>query len=75
MKSHAVLRVAAGPSGRFPFPRCPKCSDLLFAAAASAHVDERHVRHAWACENCGHEFMTSVKLAFRRARTCRRTYS
>jgi ribosomal protein L37AE/L43A len=34
----------------------------LFAATASEHVSETHVRHVWSCESCGHEFSTFVDL-------------
>jgi transcriptional regulator NrdR family protein len=51
-----------------PFPSCPGCHTVMFAAAASAHVSERHIRHAWLCEDCGHAFTTTVRLTFRPAR-------
>lgn len=63
MKAHAALRVDAGEARRFPFPSCPNCSTLLFAATASAHVSEHHVRHAWVCEDCSHAFTTMVQIA------------
>jgi len=47
---------------RFGPPACPKCSDVLLAPAVSEHVNENIVRHFWACESCGHEFETTVRL-------------
>ena len=41
---------------------CPNCNDVMLAPAASEHVNEREVRHFWACEACGHEFTTAVRL-------------
>jgi transcription elongation factor Elf1 len=55
--------------GRLVRPDCPQCGDRLFASSVSVHVNENDIRHWWACDNCGHEFMTTVrvrKLARRR---------
>jgi hypothetical protein len=68
MKSHAALRVDAHRTPRLPFPSCPVCHTVLIAAAASAHVSERDIRHAWLCEDCGHAFTTTVRLTFRAPR-------
>ena len=57
------LRTESSYARRLPRPQCPHCHDLLFAPAVSVHVSERDVRHWWSCDNCGHEFMTSVKVA------------
>jgi|ERR1700722_8524557 hypothetical protein len=61
---HIATHVATGASRRLALPACPKCSDLQFAPAASEFVSKGKVRHVWSCEACGHEFSTSVKLAF-----------
>jgi hypothetical protein len=66
MKAHHTAGVAKVQSWRAPLPSCPVCNDLLFAPTASTHVSERKVRHLWACENCGHGFVTSVRLPFAR---------
>jgi ribosomal protein L37AE/L43A len=68
MKSDTELHEAPVQLRQFPLPRCPECSDLLFAPAASEFVNRRLVRHIWSCDNCGHEFTTSVELSFRRVR-------
>ena len=65
---HAALRVDAHQARRLPFPACPQCHAVLIAAAASAHVSERDVRHAWLCDDCGHAFTTTVRLNFREPR-------
>lgn len=67
MTTHAALRVDADPARRLPLPSCPACQSSMFAAAASAHVSERDIRHAWLCEDCGHAFTTTVRLTFRNA--------
>ena len=64
MKAQAAMRVAGSQPRRLAVPTCPQCDNVLFAATASEHVSEKHVRHVWSCDNCGHEFSTSVKLAF-----------
>lgn len=66
MKDQAAMRVAGPSPRRLTCPTCPRCNDLLFAATASEHVSEKHVRHAWSCDSCGHEFATSVRLTFQR---------
>jgi hypothetical protein len=68
MKTHAALRVDAEQARRLPFPSCPECHAVMVAAAASALVSERQIRHAWLCEDCGHAFTTTVRLTFGRAR-------
>jgi hypothetical protein len=75
MKAHAALRVDAIPARRLPFPSCPNCDTLLFAATASAHVSEHNVRHAWVCDDCGHAFVTTVQLAPADARQSKPIYS
>jgi ribosomal protein L37AE/L43A len=66
MKAYDLAGVAKIPNRRFPLPSCPVCNDLLLAPTASAHVSERKVRHVWACESCGHGFVTSVRLPIAR---------
>jgi uncharacterized protein with PIN domain len=41
---------------------CDECHDELIAPNRSEYVSKYHVRHFWACENCGHEFEVSVNL-------------
>jgi transcription elongation factor Elf1 len=41
---------------------CPRCDDWMVAPARSQHVNHDRVRHWWSCENCGHEFRTTVEL-------------
>ena len=39
---------------------CPQCSSWLLAPDWSEHLNERCVRHTWACEACGYQFETAV---------------
>jgi ribosomal protein L37AE/L43A len=41
---------------------CAQCGDDLVAPEWSEHINERCVRHLWACEACGYEFETTVYL-------------
>ena len=68
MNAQPALRVSPVQPRRFALPSCPKCDDLLLAPAASEYVSERHVRHQWSCEACGHAFITSARFPFRRVR-------
>ena len=42
---------------------CPRCGDMLVAAESASLVAHGHIRHAWYCDNCGHDFETDVHLA------------
>jgi len=56
-KTHSV-----GP--RYVNP-CAQCGERLLAPEWSEHVNERCVRHVWACESCGYQFETMVFLELR----------
>jgi uncharacterized protein with PIN domain len=61
VKTNKAMRNAPPPFPRVG-TRCPSCSDMLLAPAASEYVNEREVRHFWSCESCGHELETSVRF-------------
>jgi len=64
MTAPAEAHLDSVASQRFALHACPSCGDLQLAPAASEFVTKGQVRHLWACEACGHEFSTSVKLPF-----------
>jgi transcription elongation factor Elf1 len=64
MTRQAETHCTTVASRRIALPSCPNCNDLVFAPAASEFVSKTRVRHVWACEACGHEFSTSVRLFF-----------
>jgi transcription elongation factor Elf1 len=68
MKGQAVMQAGVDAPRRLALPSCPQCNDLLFASAAAEFVSKSRVRHVWSCDACGHEFATSVRLSFGRAR-------
>ncbi len=46
----------------FRRPKCPKCGSVLLMAEQSAFNLKGRIRHAWSCDNCAHEFVTSIAL-------------
>ena len=51
---------------------CIRCNDRLIAPNWSEYVSERHVRHSWSCESCGHQFETSDYLRLNATSNARR---
>lgn len=45
----------------FGRPKCPRCGSILLIAEESQFNLSR-IRHAWTCDDCGHEFVTSIAL-------------
>ena len=43
-------------------PRCPRCGSMLLVAEASQFNLAGCIRHAWSCDDCDHEFVTSIRL-------------
>jgi transposase-like protein len=43
-------------------PKCPRCGSILLVAEESAFNLQGRIRHAWTCDDCGNEFVTSIKL-------------
>jgi RNase P subunit RPR2 len=62
MKFHATLPTFSAHARNIVRSFCPQCEDLLVAPALSQHVNEDLIRHWWSCEECGHEFRTTVRL-------------
>ncbi len=62
MKPHAAIPAFSTEPHSFVRSFCPQCNDLMVAAAMSQHVSEDTVYHLWACESCGYEFRTMVRL-------------
>jgi hypothetical protein len=46
----------------FGRPKCPRCGCILLIAEAARFNAQGHVDHAWSCDDCGNEFVTSVCL-------------
>jgi ribosomal protein S27AE len=46
----------------FRRPDCPRCGSTLFVAEQSEFNLKGRIRHVWSCDDCGHEFVTSIRL-------------
>jgi len=59
------MDLRADGSGKIP-PRpiieCAQCGEQLFVPEWSEFIDERRLRHLWACEICGYQFETMVRF-------------
>ena len=56
------MRDAKGLRSRIFANACAQCGHDLIAPEWSEHINERCIRHLWACEACGYEFETTVYL-------------
>lgn len=43
-------------------PQCPRCGSIVLMAERSAFGPYGCIRHAWSCDECAHEFVTSVRV-------------
>lgn len=43
-------------------PHCPRCGSVLLIAEESAFNLRGRIRHAWSCDDCSYEFVTSITL-------------
>jgi predicted RNA-binding Zn-ribbon protein involved in translation (DUF1610 family) len=41
---------------------CPHCGGALLAPETSEFLGAREVRHTWACDDCGHDFRTAIRI-------------
>jgi RNase P subunit RPR2 len=47
-------------------PNCPRCGSVLLMAEESRFNVRGRIDHTWACDDCGNEFVTSIRLLPRR---------
>jgi transposase-like protein len=45
----------------FRRPKCPRCGSVLIAEESAFNLRGR-IRHAWSCDDCTQEFVTSIAL-------------
>jgi RNase P subunit RPR2 len=43
-------------------PKCPRCDGCLLVAEESRFNARGRIDHDWSCDDCGHQFITSVQL-------------
>jgi ribosomal protein S27AE len=48
-------------------PKCPNCGSVALFAEHSVFNPNAGIHHCWSCDECGHEFMTSVRVLPRQA--------
>ena len=53
------LRLSRYATAR-PVIECAQCGQRIFAPDWSEYLDNRRVRHLWACEACDYQFETLV---------------
>jgi hypothetical protein len=46
----------------FRRPKCPHCGSVLLIAEESTFNWQGHISHFWSCDDCTHEFVTSIPL-------------
>jgi transposase-like protein len=58
--------VCATPStDKLSRPKCPRCGSVLLVAEESRFNARGRIDHTWSCDDCGNEFVTSIKLSRR----------
>ena len=61
------MRLSSGDPACNPYlvfrkPACPRCGEMLFAAAATELLGRGKIQNVWSCENCEHEFRTAIAV-------------
>jgi DNA-directed RNA polymerase subunit RPC12/RpoP len=58
------LRSPATRRSVYPRPviACAQCGERILAPDWSEYLDDRKVRHLWACEACGYRFETLARF-------------
>ena len=49
-------------------PECPSCGSIVLMAERAAFNPDGRIRHTWSCDDCGHEFVTSIRMRGRQPR-------
>jgi transposase-like protein len=59
---HAQENAPGGVTRNFGRPKCPRCGSVLLIAEISEFNLKGRIHHAWSCDDCAHEFVTSITL-------------
>jgi ribosomal protein S27AE len=43
-------------------PKCPRCGNPALIAEESAFNLKGRIRHVWSCDDCAHQFVTSITV-------------
>jgi transposase-like protein len=59
----ACLRFSTGRATKnFGRPKCPRCGSVLLIAEESRFNVRGRIDHTWSCDDCGNDFVTSIRL-------------
>ena len=58
----AAIEREAATTPDFGRPKCPRCGSVLLMAEESAFNLRGRIRNAWTCDDCSHEFVTSIAV-------------
>ncbi len=62
MPLHTATPVGFVFARYFARPSCPQCGETQLAPEQSEFVHDGLIQHVWACDACGHEFLTTVEF-------------
>lgn len=62
MSIHSACHAEHAATQEFGRPKCPRCGSVLLVAEESEFNLSGCIRHAWSCDDCNHEFVTSIRL-------------
>jgi hypothetical protein len=65
MSIHSACHAHEAVSRELGRPKCPRCGSVLLVAEESEFNVKGRIRHAWSCDDCDHEFVTSITLSLR----------
>ncbi len=63
MNIHSACRAESVAAQNYGRPKCPRCGSVLLVAEESEFNLKGRIRHLWSCDDCDHEFMTSINLS------------
>ena len=62
MSIQFACNTEAAATQDFGRPKCPRCGAILLMAEQSAFNLTGRIRNIWSCDDCAHEFVTSIRL-------------
>ena len=62
MSIQCACDTEAASTRDFSRPNCPRCGNVLLMAEESEFNLRGRIRHAWVCDECAHQFATSIAL-------------
>ena len=62
MNLQCACNTEAAATQKFGRPKCPRCGSVLLIAEESQFNVKGRIRNTWSCDDCAHEFVTSITL-------------